>query len=63
VVNGITDDVTRELAPEPATFVADIRKTYATPLVRPVTEAVRAVLTPSAKVDHVAPALDENSIM
>jgi hypothetical protein len=46
--------------PVPAAFNADTRNTYAVPLLRPVTVADGVVDTPSVKVVHVVPPLEEN---
>ena len=54
---GVTAADAVEYAPVPALFTAATRKTYAVPLVSPVTVAEVFGLVPSLKVVHVLPLL------
>ena len=60
VITGALEGVTAldsdEYVPVPDEFTAAILKVYAVPFVKPVTVALRAVLTPSLNVVHVPPA-------
>ena len=60
-MRGVTDADTTDVAPVPAALVALTLNVYAVPFVNPVTVALAAVDTPSAKVAHVAPSLNSTT--